>query len=220
MAQRRTRDKKKKKTHLEWDLCLCVKCTCVIGDSEGDIVGDNCLDRPLRCSAPGDRVRGLMGAGRRRGELPDRRIDELMEGLLSDDWSWQLLRDAWMEGLLKEEDRPAKRKPNQIRLETYPTWNTRLYCVRREGGEDGEWGERERRGKKRADCPEPERGSEFPRRFGARPSWTVSDMRTRQHRQRGRSEKEQQWVWWDLWVNKPETERSLRELLIMYDLLA
>ena len=81
--------------------------TCVMGDSEGDMVGDSCLDRPLRCSVPGDKVRGLMGAGRRRGELPERRRDELMEGLLSDDWSWQLLRDAWIEGLLREEDSPA-----------------------------------------------------------------------------------------------------------------
>lgn len=48
-----------------------------------------------------------MGAGRRRGELLDRRREELMEGLLSDDCSWQLLRDAWMDGLLREEDRPA-----------------------------------------------------------------------------------------------------------------
>lgn len=67
---------------------------CVMGDSEGDIVGDSCLARPRRCSAPGDRVRGLMGAGRRRGELLDRRRDELMEGLLRDDCSWQLLREA------------------------------------------------------------------------------------------------------------------------------
>lgn len=48
-----------------------------------------------------------MGAGRRRGELLDRRREELMEGLLSDDCSWQLLRDAWMDGLLREDDRPA-----------------------------------------------------------------------------------------------------------------
>lgn len=82
-------------------------CTCVMGDSEGDMVGDSCLARPLRCSAPGDRVRGLMGAGRRRGELLDIRRDELMAGLLSDDCSWQLLRDAWIEGLLSEEDSPA-----------------------------------------------------------------------------------------------------------------
>lgn len=81
--------------------------TCVIGDSEGDMVGDSCLARPLRCSAPGDKVRGLMGAGRRRGELPDRRRDELMEGLLRDDCSWQLLSDAWIEGLLSEDERPA-----------------------------------------------------------------------------------------------------------------
>ena len=78
-----------------------------MGDSEGDMVGDSCLARPLRCSVPGDRVRGLMGAGRRRGELLARRRDELMEGLLSDDCSWQLLRDAWIEGLLREEERPA-----------------------------------------------------------------------------------------------------------------
>lgn len=77
-----------------------------MGDSEGDMVGDSCLVRPLRCSAPGDKVRGLMGAGRRRGELLDRRREELMEGLLRDDWSWQLLRDAWIEGLLRDEDRP------------------------------------------------------------------------------------------------------------------
>lgn len=82
--------------------------TCVMGDSKGDIVGESCLARPLRWSLPGDRVRGLMGAGRRRGELLDRRREELMEGLLSDDWSWQLLRDAWMDGLLREEDRPVK----------------------------------------------------------------------------------------------------------------
>lgn len=81
--------------------------TCVMGDSEGDMVGDSCLARPLRCSLPGDSVRGLMGAGRRRGELLVRRRDELMEGLLRDDCSWQLLSDAWMEGLLSEEDRPA-----------------------------------------------------------------------------------------------------------------
>lgn len=79
----------------------------MMGDSEGDIVGESCLVRPLRCSLPGDRVRGLMGAGRRRGELLDSRREELMEGLLRDDWSWQLLRDAWMDGLLREEDRPA-----------------------------------------------------------------------------------------------------------------
>lgn len=78
-----------------------------MGDSEGDMVGDSCLARPLRCSEPGDKVRGLMGAGRRRGELLDRRRDELMEGLLSDDCNWQLLRDAWIEGLLREEERPA-----------------------------------------------------------------------------------------------------------------
>lgn len=71
------------------------------------MVGDSCLARPLRCSVPGDRVRGLMGAGLRRGELLARRRDELMEGLLSDDCSWQLLRDAWIEGLLREEERPA-----------------------------------------------------------------------------------------------------------------
>lgn len=65
-----------------------------MGDSEGDMVGDSCLASPLRCSAPGDRVRGLMGAGRRRGELLDRRRDELMEGLLSDGCSWQLLSEA------------------------------------------------------------------------------------------------------------------------------
>lgn len=65
-----------------------------MGDSEGDMVGDSCLARPLRCSLPGDSVRGLMAACRRRGELLDRRRDELMEGLLSDDCSWQLLRDA------------------------------------------------------------------------------------------------------------------------------
>lgn len=82
--------------------------TCVMGDSKGDIVGESCLARPLRWSLPGDRVRGLMGAGRRRGELLDRRREELMEGLLSDDCSWQLLRDAWMDGLLREEDRPVK----------------------------------------------------------------------------------------------------------------
>ncbi len=78
-----------------------------MGDSEGDMVGDSGLDRLLRCSLPGDRVRGLMGAGRRRGELLDIRRDELIEGLLSDDCSWQLLRDAWIEGLLREEERPA-----------------------------------------------------------------------------------------------------------------
>lgn len=63
-------------------------------------------------------MRGLMGAGRRRGELLDRRREELMEGLLSDDWSWQLLRDAWMDGLLREEDRPARdiRRLNQVHL--------------------------------------------------------------------------------------------------------
>lgn len=81
--------------------------TCVMGDSAGDMVGDSCLARPRRCSLPGDSVRGLMGAGRRLGELLDRRRDELMEGLLSDDCSWQLLRDAWMDGLLSEDDRPA-----------------------------------------------------------------------------------------------------------------
>lgn len=85
-----------------------------MGDSEGDMVGDSCLDRPLRCSAPGERVSGLMGAGRRRGELPERRSDELMEGLLSDDCSWQLLRDAWMEGLLRDEDRPAGRATTKL----------------------------------------------------------------------------------------------------------
>lgn len=71
------------------------------------MVGDSCLARPLRCSVPGDNVRGLMGAVRRRGELLDMRKDELMEGLLSDDCSWQLLRDAWIEGLLREDERPA-----------------------------------------------------------------------------------------------------------------
>lgn len=79
-----------------------------MGDSEGDMVGDSCLARPLRCSAPGDRVRGLMGVGRRRGELLARRKEELMEGLLCDDCSWQLLRDACIEGLLREEERPAR----------------------------------------------------------------------------------------------------------------
>lgn len=84
--------------------------TCVMGDSEGDMVGDSCLARLRRCSLlppPGDSVSGLMGGGRRRGELLTRRRDELMEGLLRDDCSWQLLRDAWMDGLLSEEDRPA-----------------------------------------------------------------------------------------------------------------
>lgn len=72
------------------------------------MVGDICLDSPLRCSLPGDRVRGLMGAGRRRGELLVRRREELMAGLLSEDCSWlQVLRDAWMDGLLSDEDRPG-----------------------------------------------------------------------------------------------------------------
>lgn len=74
------------------------------------MVGDSCLARLRRCSPPpppGDSVSGLMGGGRRRGELLARRRDELMEGLLRDDCSWQLLRDAWMDGLLSEEDRPA-----------------------------------------------------------------------------------------------------------------
>lgn len=79
-----------------------------MGDREGDMVGDSCLARPRRCSAPGDRVRGLMGAGRRRGELLDRRREELMEGLLCDDCIWQLLRDPCIEGLLREEERPAE----------------------------------------------------------------------------------------------------------------
>lgn len=87
----------------------------MMGDSEGDIVGESCLVRPLRCSLPGDRVRGLMGAGRRRGELLDRRREELMEGLLSEDCSWQLLRDAWMDGLLREEDRPAGTVKNRCK---------------------------------------------------------------------------------------------------------
>jgi len=71
------------------------------------MVGDSCLASPRRCSLPGDSVRGLMGAARRRGELLHRRRDELMDGLLSDDCSWQWLSDAWMEGLLRDEDRPA-----------------------------------------------------------------------------------------------------------------
>lgn len=89
---------------------------CVIGDRAGDMVGDICLARPLRCSAPGERVRGLMGAGRRRGELlitpgggldtDASRRDEWMEGLLRDECSWELWREAWMEGLLREEERP------------------------------------------------------------------------------------------------------------------
>lgn len=63
-------------------------------DNDGDMVGDSCFDRPRRCSAPGDRVRGLMGAGLRRGELPERRREEFMDGLLREDCSWQLLREA------------------------------------------------------------------------------------------------------------------------------
>lgn len=81
----------------------------MMGDSEGDIVGESCLVRPLRCSLPGVRVRGLMGLDRRRGELLDRRWEELMEGLLNDGCSWQLLRD----GLLREEDRPAGTAKNR-----------------------------------------------------------------------------------------------------------
>lgn len=84
-----------------------------MGDSAGDIVGDSCLARPRRCSAPGERVRGLIGAGRRRGEVLDRRREELMEGLLRDDCSWQLLRDACMEGLLREEERPVGKNHKQ-----------------------------------------------------------------------------------------------------------
>ena len=88
-----------------------------MGESEGDMVGDSCLARPRRCSEPGDSVRGLMGAGRRRGELlmpaggglgsEDSRSDEWMEGLLRDICIWEVLRDAWIEGLLRDEERPA-----------------------------------------------------------------------------------------------------------------
>lgn len=78
--------------------------------------------RPRRCSLPGDRVRGLMGAGRLRGELLDRRREELMEGLLRDDWSWQLLRDAWMDGLLRDEDRPVGQTGQRMR----EVWKLRL----------------------------------------------------------------------------------------------
>ena len=92
--------------------------TWVMGDSEGDMVGDSCLASPRRCSAPGDSVRGLMGAGRRRGELLSPagggglgsaaiRSDEWMDGLLRDMCIWEVLREAWMDGLLRDEDRPA-----------------------------------------------------------------------------------------------------------------
>lgn len=120
----------------------------------GDIVGDICLVRPRLGSTPGDRVRGLMGAGRRRGEELDKRREELMEGLLSEDCSWQLLRDAWMEGLLREVERPAGTRTHGELSQTgclraneekephlcLPACsqafkpNTGLYCVAREGG--------------------------------------------------------------------------------------
>lgn len=120
------------------------------------MVGDSCLLSPLRCSLPGDRVRGLMGAGRRRGELLDRRREAPMEGLLSDDCSWQLLRDAWMDGLLREDDRPAgTAKDGRKNTEPAPTGaeeqaalgaqpaaqNTGPYCAAVTGGTGQEEGE-------------------------------------------------------------------------------
>ena len=99
--------------------CVCLCVTCVIGDRDGDMVGDICLPRLRLCSAPGDSVKGLMGAGRRRGELlmpvagglvsEERRRDEWMEGLLRDECSWELQSDAWMEGLLREDERQSER---------------------------------------------------------------------------------------------------------------
>lgn len=93
--------------------------TCVIGDREGDMVGESCFPRLRRCSEPGERVRGLMGAGRLLGEVAmppvggleseESRKEEWMEGLLRDEGSWELLSDAWMEGLLREDDRPKER---------------------------------------------------------------------------------------------------------------
>lgn len=110
--------------------------TCVMGDSVGEMVGDSCLLRPRRCSLPGDRVSGLMGAGRRRGELLDMRSDELMEGLLSEDCSWQLLSEAWMEGLLREEDRPAGQRiwlqMLQLCTATLSSWKPQTTCGSRD----------------------------------------------------------------------------------------
>lgn len=81
-----------------WKRCLNEHfLTCVIGDREGDIVGESCLLRLLLWSPPGESVRGLMGAGRLLGELAmpvgggldseERRRDEWSEGLLRDECS-------------------------------------------------------------------------------------------------------------------------------------
>ena len=91
-----------------WERCFLnqlYKChTCVMGEREGDMVGDSCFPRLRRCSDPGERVRGLMGAGRLLGEVAmppgggleseESRRDEWMEGLLRDECSWELVSDA------------------------------------------------------------------------------------------------------------------------------
>lgn len=162
-----------------------------MGDSVGDMVGDICLVRPRLGSTPGDRVRGLMGAGRRLGEELDKRREELMEGLLSEDCSWQLLRDAWMEGLLREVERPAGTRTYggldqtecwRVNEEKEPACsqpfkpNTGLYCVRGGGGA----GESNMSRKTKSGLLCTRRGSEFLRHFVALP-----DARTK---------REQEWV--------------------------
>ena len=84
------------------------------------MVGDNCFPRLRRCSDPGERVRGLIGAGRLLGEVAmppggglereESRRDEWMEGLLIDECNWELVSDAWIEGLLREEERPKEKR--------------------------------------------------------------------------------------------------------------
>lgn len=78
------------------------KChTCVIGEREGDIVGESCFPRLRRCSEPGESVRGLMGAGRLLGEV----AMPPAGGLLSE----ESRKEEWMEGLLREVDRPKNK---------------------------------------------------------------------------------------------------------------
>lgn len=130
---------------------------------------------------------------------------------------------GWTGYSTRRTDLLGQKDKNQIHQQNSCAWmflvfkSETLDCIV-QAGMEGMNGKRA--WKKRADCPKPERGLKFLRGVGARPSWTVSDMRGRQCRQRGRSEREQQWVWSDLWVNKSETERSLRQTLIMYDRLA
>lgn len=90
--------------------------TCVMGERDGDMVGESCFPRLRRCSEPGESVSGLMGAGLLLGEvaIPPgggldsevSRRDVWMDGLLKDEGSWEFLSDAWIEGLLSEEERP------------------------------------------------------------------------------------------------------------------